>query len=235
MRPRPRYMTSMLYGLFFLMILAFAAAFLIVPAIAAAHLPWWGTALVVVAELIVLRYTLFRFLGFCFATFVWVGLRLGTAGMRGTTVVVHAVDVVPPPEPGAIARRESGSVDEEPDETLELDPPGTRSVRVELTVTPPARLETSNWPIKHYDAGSFHLTSQRFAWPTFPPAEDASRTAHLAAAAVVDEGIATPIAADAQLRGRQRLALTFKVPPTLRGRASLTFVVLKLAEVALPE
>src|SRR5687768_14840815 len=102
--------------LFFLMLLfAFLAALITLPVATAPYVPWWGTLLILLAELVFLRYTLFKILGFMFAMFVSVGLRIGVRGMRGARVDVHSLTVVPPPGPEAIIKRESGSVDEDDD------------------------------------------------------------------------------------------------------------------------
>ena len=66
-----------MYALFFLMGLGVLAALIVIPAVAAAFLPWWATLLIIVAELVFLRYTFFKILGMMFAIFVSVGLRLG--------------------------------------------------------------------------------------------------------------------------------------------------------------
>ena len=60
----------MLYLLFFAMVIAFAVALIAVPAVLAAFVPWWGVVLIVVGEIALLRYTLFRVLGFFFGVFV---------------------------------------------------------------------------------------------------------------------------------------------------------------------
>ena len=230
----------MLHLLFMVMLVGFIVALVALPVLTARLVPWWGTVLIIVGELVFLRYTLFRVLGLMFGMFTWVGLRVGVRGMRGASVVVHSVEVVPPPAPEQVVKPESGSVDEDPDEdedpddAAEPDPAGTRFVRVDCTVTPSPKVEASDWPVKHYDAGSFTLSSERFVLPTFPPEDDPTRTGVLAAAAVVEGGNARPIAPDEQLAGSQRLALIFKCPPTLRGPAKLKFIVLSLATVDVP-
>jgi hypothetical protein len=88
--------------------------------------------------------------------------------------------------------------------------------------------------VDHYDAGSFKLSSQRFAWPKFPPEDDAMRTGEIVAAATIEGDAVTPIPLDRQLVGRQRLAMYFKCPPTLRGTTGLKFVILRLATLELP-
>ena len=228
----------MLYLLFLLMVILFFAVLIALPIATAPSVPWWGTVLIVVGELVFLRYALFKILGLMFGLFVWVGLRMGVRGMRGARVDIHSVNVVPRPGPEAMVRPESGSVDETPEEAdaaaAEPDPPGTRYVKVECTVTPSPKVQASNWPVKHYDAGSFKISSEGFAWPTFPPKDDETRTGELVAAAVVDDGSTTPVAPDQQLVGSQRLALTFRCPETLRGRAKLKFIVLPLAALDVP-
>ena len=233
----------MLHLLFFVMLLAFVAALVALPVVTAPLVPWWGTLLIVFGELVFLRYALFKILGFMFGTFVWVGLRMGVRGMRGARVDIHSVKVVPRPGPDEIVRSESSSIDEDPgegegegrgDAAPEPDAPGTRYVKVDCTVTPSPKVQASNWPAKHYDAGSFKISSQRFDWPTFPPKDDETRTGGLVAAAVVNGDAATPIAPDKQLLGNQRLALTFKCPGTLKGPAKLKFVILPLATLDVP-
>jgi hypothetical protein len=223
----------MLYLLFFAMLIAFVGALIALPALMAPLVPWWGVVLIVVGELVVLRYTFFRILGFIFGVFVWAGLRVGVRGMRGARVDVHSIRVVPPPGPEEVVRRESGSVDHAEGES-EPDAPGTRYVRVDCTVSPSPKVQASNWPVKHYDAGSFKLSSQGFAWPSFPPKDDETRTGEVVAAALLDGEAATPIASDKQLLGSQRLRLTFKCPETLKGPAKLKFVILPLATLDVP-
>ena len=251
----------MLHLLFMGMLVGFIAALVALPVLTARLVPWWGTMLIIFGELVFLRYALFKILGLMFGIFTSVGLRMGVRGMRGARVDVHSVRVVPPPTPDQIVKSESGSVDEDPDEdpdesgsvdedpddaagddadddddddASEPDAPGTRFVKVDCTVTPSPKMEASDWPVKHYDAGSFTLSSEGFAWPKFPPDDDATRTGVLAAAAVVEGGTARPIAPDEQLLGSQRLELIFKCPPTLRGPAKLKFIVLPLATVEVP-
>jgi len=228
----------MLHLFFMMMLIGFIVALIALPVFTASLVPWWGTLLIILGELVFLRYTLFKILGLMFGIFTWVGIRIGVSGMRGAKVDVHSVRVVPPPGPDEVVRSESGSVDLDPeaeDEPPEPDPAGTRFVRVECTVTPPPMVAASNWPAKHYDAGSFTISSQGFAWPKFPPEDDPTRTGVLAAAATVDGETVTPIAADQQILGSQRLALTFKCPPTLKGPAKLKFIVLPLATLDVPE
>jgi hypothetical protein len=224
----------MLYLLFFAMLIAFVGALIALPALMAPLVPWWGVVLIVVGELVVLRYTLFRILGFFFGVFVWAGLRVGIRVVRGTKVDVHSVTVVPRPVPEQIIRRKSGSVDEDGSESGTegaADAPGTRYVRVECTVTPSPRMEAAKWPI---EPGTFKISSEGFRWPSMPPKEDETRTGEPVAAAVLDEAGARPLAPDEHLLGRQRLALTFKCPPTLRGRAKLKYLILPLAMVDVP-
>jgi hypothetical protein len=228
----------MLHLFFMMMLIGFIAGLIALPVMTAPLVPWWGTLLIILGELVFLRYTLFKILGLMFGIFTWVGIRIGVSGMRGARVDIHSVKVVPPPGPEQVVRPESGSVDLDPDEedeAREPDPAGTRFVRVECTVTPSPKLATSNWPAKHYDAGSFTISSQRFVWPKFPPEDDPTRTGVLAAAALMDGETVTPIAADKQVLGSQRLALTFKCPPSLKGPAKLKFIVLPLATVDVPE
>src|SRR5688572_4753833 len=147
----------MLHLLFMVMLVGFIAALVALPVLTAQLVPWWGTVLIIVGELVFLRYTLFRVLGLMFGIFTWVGLRVGVRGMRGASVVVHSVEVVPPPAPEQVVKPESGSVDEDPDEdedpddAPEPDPAGTRFVRVDCTVTPSPKVEASNWPVNHCD------------------------------------------------------------------------------------
>jgi hypothetical protein len=227
----------MLYLLFFAMVVALVAALIVLPVATAPLVPWWGTLLIIVGELVFLRYALFKILGAIFGIFTWVGIRVGVRGMRGAKVDIHSVRVVPRPGPDEIVRSESGSVDEEPGETdaaPEPDAPGTRYVKVDCTVTPSPKVQASNWPVKHYDAGAFKISSQGFAWPSFPPKDDETRTGDIVAAAVLDGETPTPIAPDKQLLGSQRLSLTFKCPATLKGRAKLKFIVLPLASLDVP-
>src|SRR3954447_14496339 len=58
------------YALFFMMGFAVLAAVVAIPIVAAAFLPWWGTLLIILAELVFLRYTLLRIVGIMFAIFV---------------------------------------------------------------------------------------------------------------------------------------------------------------------
>jgi len=235
----------MLYTFFFLMLGAFVAALIVLPLATAPYVPWWGTILIVAAELVFLRYALFRILGLMFAAFVSVGLRVGVQGMRGAKVDIHSLTVVPRPGPEMIVRPESGSVDDDVDDVdededaeekaaAEREAAEMRYVKLDCTVSPSAKAEASNWPVKHYDAGSFKLSSEGFAWPSFPPKDDETRTGEIVAAALVDGANTTPVALDKQLLGRQRLSLIFKCPPTLRGSAKLKFIVLTLARVEVP-
>src|SRR4051812_25037492 len=84
----------MLYLLFFAMLIGFVGALIALPAFLAPLVPWWGVVLIVVGELVVLRYTFFRILGLMFGVFVWAGLRVGVRGMRGAKVEVHSIKVV---------------------------------------------------------------------------------------------------------------------------------------------
>ena len=232
----------MLHLLFMVMLIGFITALVALPVLTARLVPWWGTVLIIFGELVFLRYALFRILGLMFGIFTWVGLRVGVRGMRGAKVEVHSVEVVPPPGPEQFVRSESGSVDEDPDEDEGEDPddapepdaPGTRFVKVDCTITPSPKVQASDWPVKHYDAGSFTISSEGFAWPRFPPADDETRTGQLVAAAVVEGGKPRPIAPDEQLLGSQRLEMIFKCPPTLKGPAKLKFVILPLAAVNVP-
>ncbi|HEX4796614.1 MAG TPA: hypothetical protein VH370_22675 [Humisphaera sp.] len=52
-----------MYALFFLMGLGVVVALFVIPAVAAAFVPWWGTLLIILAELVFLRYTFLRILG----------------------------------------------------------------------------------------------------------------------------------------------------------------------------
>jgi hypothetical protein len=220
----------MLYLLFFAMVIAFVAVLIAVPAVLAPLVPWWGVVLVVLAEIVLLRYTLFRILGFFFGVFVWAGLRMGVRIVWGTKVDVHSVTVVPRPSPVEVARPRSGSVDEDEGEA-EPDVPGTRYVRVECTVTPSPRMEAAKWPI---EPGTFKISSEGWRWPSMPPKEDERRTGEPVAAAVVEGAAARPLAPDERLLGQRRLALTFRCPPTLRGPAKLKYLVLPLAALDVP-
>lgn len=222
-----------MYSLFFLMGLAVLAALIVIPVVAAAFVPWWGTLLIILAELIFLRYTLFRILGMMFAIFVSVGLRLGTMNMRRARVEVHGVTVVPKPELALVPKPNTGSVDLEEHEAvvLEPDPEGTRYVKVDCTVTLAAN---AVGPVRHFEAGGFKLSSEGLTLPKFPPTDDAARTGDIFAAAVVKDGVSTPVPLDEQLVGSQRLELVFKCPPTLTGTVNLKYIVLKLAAIVVP-
>jgi hypothetical protein len=243
----------MLYLFFAMMLVSFLAAIIALPVVTAPYVPWWGTLAIILGELIFLRYTLFKIIRFMFAMFVFVGLRFGAKGMRGAKVDFHSVTVVPEPGPDLIVKRESGSIDEdeedddageegeeldennrEDDGADEADAPDVRYVRVDCTVTPSAKSQASNWPLKHYEAGAFTLSSKAFTWPTFPPQDDETRTGTIVAAALLNGDGMTPIPLDRHLLGSQRLALYFKCPATLQGRAKLKFLVLPLASLDLP-
>jgi hypothetical protein len=221
------------YALFFLMGLAVLAALIVVPCIAAAFLPWWGTLLVVLGELVFLRYTLFRIVGMMFAIFVSVGLRLGTMNMRRARVDVHGISIVPKPDLSLVPKPNTGSVDLEEHEAavLEPDAEGTRYVKLDCTITPAAN---AAGPVRHFEAGGFKLSSEGLALPKFPPTDDPTKTGEVFAAALVKDGVSIPIPLDEQLVGSQRLDLVFKCPPTLTGKVKLKFMVIKLAEVVVP-
>jgi hypothetical protein len=106
----------MLHLLFMVMLIGFLGALVALPAMTARLVPWWGTLLIVLGELVFLRYTLFKILGLMFGIFTWVGIRIGVSGMRGARIDVHSVRVVPPPAPEEAVRRQSGSVDLHPAE-----------------------------------------------------------------------------------------------------------------------
>lgn len=222
-----------MYALFFMMGLAVLAALIVIPIVTAPFVPWWGTLLIIFGELIFLRYTLFRILGMMFAVFVSVGLRLGTMSMRGAKVAVHGVMIVPKPELALAPKLNTGSVDLEEHEAgvLEPDAEGTRYVKLDCTIAPAAN---AAGPVRHFEAGGFKLSSEGFALPKFPPTDDAAKTGEVFCAAVVKDGVSTPVPLDEQLVGSQRLELVFKCPATLTGRVKLKFIVLKLAEIVVP-
>jgi hypothetical protein len=185
------------------------------------------------AELVVLRYTLFKILGMMFAIFVSVGLRLGTMNMRGAKVQVHGVNVVPKPELALVPKPNTGSVDLEEHEAAVLAPDaeGTRYVKVDCTITPAAN---AGGPVRHFEAGGFKLSSAGLALPKFPPTDDPAKTGTVFAAATVKDGVATPVPLDEHLLGSQRVELVFRCPSTLKGTAKLMFIVVKLAEIDVP-
>ena len=222
-----------MYALFFLMGCAVIAAFIAVPAVTAAFAPWWAVVLVLLAELVVLRYTAFRILGMMFAVFVSVGLRLGTLNMRGAKVQVFGLSVVPKPARSATPKPRTGSVDLDEHEAALLadDPAGTRYVKLDCTITPAAG---AGGPVRHYEPAAFELSSEGFAVPKFPPTDDPAKTGELFAAAVVTDGVPTPIPPDEHLVGSQRVELVFRCPATLVGQARLKFLVRRLADVIVP-
>lgn len=222
-----------MYAFFFMMGLAVLAAIIAIPVVASHYVPWWGTMLVILAELVFLRYALFRILGMMFAIFVSVGLRVGTLYMRGARVQVHSVTDVPKPDPSLLPRRNSGSADHEEDEaaTPEPDAEGTRYVKVDCTITPTGNAAA---PAPYFEAGAFTLSSEGFALPKFPPTDDPAKTGEIFSAAVVRDGVSQLVPLDERFDGSQRLELVFKCPPTLQGRVKLKFIVLKLSEIVIP-
>lgn len=222
-----------MYAFFFMMGLAVLAALIVIPAVAAAFLPWWATLLIIVAELVFLRYTFFKILGMMFAIFVSVGLRLGTMNMRGAKVEVHGVKVVPKPDIAMVPKLNTGSVDLEEHEAafLEPDAAGTRYVKLDCTITPAAN---ATGPVRHFEAGAFKLSSEGFALPKFPPTDDETKTGEVFAAATVKDGVLTPVPLDEHLAGSQRVELVFKCPPTLKGNVKLKFMVIALADIDMP-
>jgi len=73
----------MLHLFFMMMLIGFIVALIALPVFTASLVPWWGTLLIILGELVLLRYTLFKILGLMFgigwAVLVVVSFGVGAA------------------------------------------------------------------------------------------------------------------------------------------------------------
>lgn len=201
--------------------------------IASRWLPIWAAALVIPGA---------------FLFFVWLGFALVKRGvralyaqsleeqslvMRGATVTVHAVEACGPPE-GFDESDAEAADGEEPD----------RWVRIEMTVRPDPASEARSREKVEENAGQWLATGLTLMEPgvVLDPKRmgvlklfslPCGRAVH---AELVDGGEAGKDEDEGlALSGAARVSVTFQVPAEVRGRVSVRYHHVELAEIVLPD
>ena len=213
--------------------LALVGVLIAIPAVAARFLPWWGTLLVIVAEVSLLVVGGPKLAVFAFKQFAMGLFNRKSRALRGARVRVHRVE--PTEKPASLTESESPAeeddeTDDEPETPGEPEEPDDRHyVLVEFTITPqanPAAMEyydTSELMLIPYDA-------------EVDKSEDPTSGDHAASVAeqwLIDESGKATSDFD-KLTGPARLRTVFACPPTLHGRVKFQYYFEAFGDLMIP-
>jgi hypothetical protein len=134
------------------------AVIVAIPIVAGLYLPWWGTVLVIIAEIVALRLAVPRLLALALRRF---GMRLlDTKSRVLRDASVRILRVEPYDGPSFRRTRELQSPEDEDEEVFEAEatPPPTfagRHVMVEFTLTP----RPGGGPMSHWDPSDLRIVA----------------------------------------------------------------------------
>lgn len=221
--------------------LALVGVLIAIPAIAARFLPWWGTLLVIFAEVTLLVVGGPKLMVFGFKQFAVRLIGRKSRALRGAQVRVHRIE--PAGKPASLTRDDSAETegdDDDDDEDKDVsgeeaggtaepeEPDDRRYVLVEFTITPqagPAAMEyydTTELKLVPYDA-EVGLTEK----PT------AGYEASVVEQWLIDEAGTATRDFD-KLTGPARLRTIFACPPTVRGRAKFQYYFEAFGDLMVP-
>jgi hypothetical protein len=221
--------------------LALVGVLIAIPAIAARFLPWWGTLLVIFAEVTLLVVGGPKLVVFGLKHFALRMVGRKSRALRGAQVRVHRVEPTEKPAPltqDDSAETEADDDDDDDDEDVSgegasgaAEPAVSddrRYVLVEFTLTPqagPAAMEyydTTELKLVPYDA-QVGLTEK----PT------SGHEADVVEQWLIDEAGTATRDFD-KLTGPARLRTIFACPPTVRGRAKFQYYFEAFGDVMIP-
>lgn len=210
---------------------------ILIPVVASRYLPWWGTLLVVLAEIVLLVTSIPRLAKFGFKRLAISLFLTKSRVLRGAMVEVHAIDAVPAPArpvpdgnggPAAEdAPADAAAADDDPPE------PPRRHVRVDLTVTPLGGASR----MRFWDPSDLLLVTHD-APPLDPmtgdPGPDEAATGSPRDIRLVDPDTGGEDEVEDKLTGRTRLRVVFAVPLAMTGRVKLRYYFEDVGELTLP-
>jgi len=221
--------------------LALVGVLIAIPAIAARFLPWWGTLLVIFAEVTLLVVGGPKLMVFGFKQFAVRLIGRKSRALRGAQVRVHRIE--PAGKPASLTRDDSAETegdDDDDDEDKDVSGEGARGpsepeepydrryVLVEFTITPqggPAATES-------YEASQLKLVPFD-AYVGLTEKSTSGSEARVVEQWLIDEaGNATRDFDD--LTGPARLRTVFACPPTVHGRAKFQYYFEAFGDVMVP-
>lgn len=217
------------------LILAFLAVVISVPFVASYFLPWWGTLLVIIGEVVLLGVGLPALLKYVITKFAKGLFETKSKVLRNAQVEIHACELTTKPERDEFPAPENGDEDSEleGDDSSDLGPKVDRYVLVDCTITPDPR---HAGPMTHWDPFDFALA----------PYGKPMGIEHMDGDTEHDEGSLESVKLTGpdgveqddndfgKIAGPMRLRFIFSCPATLTGRAKLRYYFEGIGDIQLP-
>ena len=212
--------------------LALVGVLIAIPAFAARYLPWWGTLLLIVAEVTLLVVAGPKLLVFGFKHFALGMVGRKSRALRGAQVRVHRVE--PTEKPASLTQYESAEEeDDEGDKEAQApeepeEPDDSHYVLVDFTITPQA----SPGAMQYYDTTELMLVPYD-AEVGLTEHSTLGDSASVAEQWLIDESGKATTDFD-KLTGPARLRTVFACPPTLHGRVKFQYYFEAFGDLMIP-
>lgn len=216
--------------------LALVGVLIAIPAFAARYLPWWGTLLLIVAEVTLLVVGGPKLAAFAFKQFAMGLFNRKSRALRGAQVRVHRIE--PTQKPASLTRDESAEDEDDEGEKKsgeesgspeEPEEPDDRHyVLVEFTITPQA----NRGAMQYYDTTELMLVPYD-AEVGLTEHSTLGDSASVAEQWFIDEAGNATLDFD-KLTGTARLRTVFACPPTLHGRAKFQYYFEAFGDLMIP-
>ena len=192
-----------------------------VPIAAGQILPWWGTLLVLLVEVVLLASMGPRLIAFVIKYYLLGLFKTKSSVLRGAQVEIHAVKHTEKPA------RQTGEDRQDTDEEEDKGP--TRHVMVDCTIRPKAGVSA----MQFYDPAELMLVP----FDAVPSMNENSATEELSTCVirlrqVNDAGEESEV--PEKLTGMARLRITFAVPSEFSGRAKMRYYFEEFGDLVLP-
>lgn len=183
------------------------------PIAAGQILPWWGTLLVLVAEMVAILTAGPRLIALGVKRYLMAMFQRKSAVLRGAQVIVRGVELVPDPTPAEKRGEDAGPV---------------RHVKVDFTITP----KSGQSEMVLYDPLELMLVRyDAVASANEDPTADDSVAMATQVRLVDEQGQESECD---KLSGTQRLRIVFGVSPKLAGRAKFRYYFEQFGDLMLP-
>ena len=212
--------------------LALVGVLIAIPAFAARYLPWWGTVLLIVADVTLLVVAGPKLAAFAFKQFAMGLFNRKSRALRGARVHVHRIE--PAEKPASLTEPESpAEQDDETDDELETpdepeEPDDRHYVLVDFTITPQA----TSGAMRYYDTTELMLVPYD-AEVGLTEHSTLGGSASVAEQWLVDESGKATTDFD-KLTGPARLRTVFACPPTLHGRVKFQYYFEAFGDMMIP-
>jgi len=203
-----------------------------IPIVASRYLPWWGTLLVIIGEIVGLRFLIPRLFALGIKR-VFLGMFVTKSRVpQGAMVHVHAVELKQPQADRQTIIEPAGEnllAQREPEDADDVDA-GKRLVQIEFTLTPKPR--TSR--MTHWEPAELLLVpfDSEIDMREDPTSNDAVAGQVKAVSLIGESG--EEIDEFDKITGKARLRMIFACPSTLSGRVKFRYYFETFGDVMLP-